>query len=107
MKTLKRIFSSSSLALVLLLVFAIAMAVATFVENDFGTEAAWVSIYDAWWFELVMGGLALCFLANIYKYRLYKKEKWPILVFHIAFIIIIIGAAITRYSSYGGVMRIR
>lgn len=107
MQTLKRIFSSSSLALILLLVFAIAMAIATFIENDFGTEAAWVVIYDAWWFELVMLGLAFCFIANIYKYRLLRKEKWPILLFHLAFIVILLGASITRYSSYGGVMRIR
>lgn len=107
MKIFYRIFSSPVLALILLLIFAVAMAVATFVENDFGTATAWVQIYDARWFELVMVGLALCFVANIFKYRLWRKEKWAILLFHLAFIIIIIGAAITRYSSYGGIMRIR
>jgi len=83
------------------------MAVATFVENDFGTDAAWIQIYDANWFELVMVGLALCFFANTFKYRLWRKEKWAVLLFHLSFILIIVGAGITRYSSYGGIMRIR
>ncbi|PWH84829.1 cytochrome C biogenesis protein [Brumimicrobium oceani] len=83
------------------------MAVATFVENDFGTDAAWIQIYDAKWFELVMLGLALSFFANTFKYKLWRKEKWAILLFHLSFIIILIGAGITRYSSEAGIMRIR
>tara|TARA_R110001583_G_C5668833_1_gene410501 strand:- start:6548 stop:9697 length:3150 start_codon:yes stop_codon:yes gene_type:complete len=107
MKIFYRIFSSPILALVLLLAFAIAMGAATFIENDFGTATAWIKVYDSTWFELVIIGLGLCFAANIYKYRLWRKEKWAILLFHIAFIIILIGAGITRYYSYGGIMRIR
>ena len=107
MKSIYRFFSSSTLALLLLLIFAVAMATATFMENDYGTDTAWIKIYDALWFELVMVGLALCFLANTFKYNLWRKEKWAVLLFHLSFIIIIIGAGITRYDSYGGIMRIR
>src|SRR5699024_2250274 len=107
MRILYRIFSSPVLALILLLVFAVAMAAATFIENDFGTETAWIQVYDAFWFELVMVGLALCFLASTFKYNLWRKGKWAVLLFHLAFVLIIIGAGITRYSSYGGIMRIR
>lgn len=107
MNRIFKIFSSSALALILLLTFAIAMAVATFIENDFGTATAWKLIYDSWWFEMVMLGLGLSFIFNIYKYNLLSIKKWPILLFHISFIVILIGASITRYASYGGVMRIR
>ncbi|WP_299535671.1 cytochrome c biogenesis protein CcsA [Ulvibacterium sp.] len=107
MKFLYRFFSSPQLALILLLVFALAMGTATFIENDFGTGTAWSKVYNAIWFELVMAGLGLCFIANIFKYRLWRKEKWSILLFHLSFIIILIGAGITRYHSYGGIMRIR
>ncbi len=107
MHKLYRFFSSPILAVLLLLLFAIAMATATFVENDFGTATAWKIIYDAWWFELVMIGLGICFGTNIYKYKLWRKEKWPILLFHVAFIVILLGAGITRHSSYSGIMRIR
>ncbi|WOD43230.1 cytochrome c biogenesis protein CcsA [Hwangdonia lutea] len=107
MNRLLRLFSSPVLATVLLLVFAIAMAIATFIENDFGTATAWKLIYDAWWFELVMLGLCVCFIMNINKYKLWRIEKWALLTFHLSFIIVLIGAGITRYTSYDGVMRIR
>ncbi|WP_299275349.1 cytochrome c biogenesis protein CcsA [uncultured Psychroserpens sp.] len=107
MNKLFRLLASPILAIVLLFTFAIAMAVATFVENDFGTATAWKLIYDAWWFEFVMAGLGVCFIINIYKYKLWRLEKWPLLTFHLAFVIILIGASITRYNSYGGIMRIR
>lgn len=99
--------SSPALALFLLLSFAIVMAVATFIENDYGTAVAWDIVYDAWWFELIMLGLAVCFVFNIHKYRLLRRRKWAVLLFHIAFIIILLGAAVTRYTSYSGIMRIR
>lgn len=107
MQRLLRIFSSPVLATLLLLVFGIAMAVATFIENDFGTATAWKIIYDAWWFELVMVGLGFSFLMNINKYKLWRLEKWALLLFHLAFIVILLGAGITRYASYGGIMRVR
>ena len=107
MNRIFKLFSSSVLAVLLLFVFGTAMAIATFIENDFGTGTAWKVIYDAWWFEMVMLGLGICFIFNIFKYNLWTLKKWPILLFHLSFIIILIGASITRYSSYGGIMRIR
>ncbi|TRZ42032.1 cytochrome c biogenesis protein [Robertkochia solimangrovi] len=107
MRNLFRIIASPVLALILLLAFAASMAIATFVENDFGTATAWKIIYDSWWFEVIMIGLGLSFIANIFRYRLYKRSKWSILLFHLAFIVILLGAGITRYTATGGVMRIR
>lgn len=92
---------------VLLLVFAIAMAYATFLENDYGTPTAKALIYEAKWFELIMVLLILNFIGNIGRYRLWKREKWPVLMFHLAFVFIFIGGAITRYISFEGQMVIR
>lgn len=105
-KILRLLFSPAS-ALLLLLIFAISMATATFVENDFSTQTARTLIYNSWWFEIVMLLLTLNFIANIFKYKLYRKGKTPILLFHIAFVIILIGAGVTRFTAYEGVMRIR
>lgn len=107
MKSLFSILFSPKMALSLLFVFAAAMATATFIENDFGTQTARTVIYNAWWFELVMILLGFNFLNNIFTYQLYKKRKWPVLMFHLAFIIILIGAGITRYTGFEGIMRIR
>ncbi|WP_027137238.1 cytochrome c biogenesis protein CcsA [Gaetbulibacter saemankumensis] len=107
MNRIYKLFSSPKLAVILLFVFALSMAIATFVENDFGTATAWKLIYNAWWFELVMLGLVISFILNIFKYNLWNKTKWALLMFHLAFIVILIGAGITRYTSYSGIMRIR
>jgi len=107
MKKLQDILISTRTMAVLLLVFAFSMAYATFLENDYGTPTAKALIYEAKWFELIMVLLILNFIGNIARYRLWKKEKWPVLVFHLAFIFIFIGGAITRYISFEGQMHIR
>lgn len=55
-------------------------------------------------FEGVMLLLILNFIGNISRYRLWKREKWLFLVFHLSFILIFIGGAITRYISYEGII---
>ena len=107
MKKIQDILISTRTMALLLLVFAISMAVATFIENDYGTPTAKALIYEAKWFEVVMFLLILNFIGNIGRYRLFRREKWPILVFHLAFILIFIGGAITRYISFEGTMHIR
>ena len=107
MKKLQDIIISTRTMAVLLLVYAISMAVATFVENDYGTPAAKAVIYESKWFELVMILLIINFIGNIGRYRLWKREKWPVLVFHLSFIFIFLGGAITRYISFEGTMHIR
>ncbi|SDD88438.1 c-type cytochrome biogenesis protein CcsB [Riemerella columbipharyngis] len=107
MEKLQKILISTRTMAVLLLVYAISMAYATFLENDFGTPAAKAYIYNSWWFSAIMFLLIINFIANIPRYRLWKKEKWPLLVFHLSFILLFIGGAITRYISYEGQMHIR
>ncbi|MGV6845120.1 MAG: cytochrome c biogenesis protein CcsA [Lutibacter sp.] len=107
MKKILSFLYSTKLTGVLFIVFAIAMGIATFIENDFGTETARALVYNTWWFEGIMVVFAINFFGNIFKYKLYKKEKWVLLVFHGAFIFILIGAAITRYISYEGIMPIK
>ncbi|MDO4225723.1 MAG: cytochrome c biogenesis protein ResB, partial [Bergeyella zoohelcum] len=59
------------------------------------------------WFEVLMFLLILNFIGNIARYRLWQKEKLPVLVFHLSFILLFIGGAITRYISFEGLMLIR
>jgi len=98
---------STRLMSIVILAYAIAMAVATFIENDYGTQTAKAVIYNTKWFELLMLLLVVNFIGNIFKYRLFRREKWPVLLFHIAFIVTLFGSFITRYYSYEGVMLIR
>ncbi len=105
-KILSLIYSTRLMA-VLFLVFAISMGVATFIENDYGTETSKALVYNAWWFEAIMILFAINFFGNIFKYKLYRKEKLVVLSFHLAFFLILVGAGITRYVSYEGIMPIK
>lgn len=91
----------------LMLVFAAAIGTATFVENDLGTLASKIIVYEAFWFELLLTLMAICMIGGIFKYNLYKRKKHSVLIFHISFVIILIGSAITRYAGSEGMMRIR
>lgn len=107
MNKIQNILISTRTMAILLLVYAFAMAYATFLENDYGTPTAKALIYEAKWFEVVMALLILNFVGNISRYQLWKKEKWPVLIFHLSFIFLFVGGAITRYISYEGMMLIR
>lgn len=90
-----------------LLAFFIAIAVATFVENDFGTPVAQKWIYKAKWFEGILLYLFITMLYNIYRYKLVQLKKIGSLTFHVAFLVILIGAWITRIFGFEGNMTIR
>ncbi|HLA55127.1 MAG TPA: cytochrome c biogenesis protein CcsA [Flavobacterium sp.] len=98
---------STRLMAFLFLAFAAAMAAGTFIENAYNTNTARILIYNSWWFEAIMLFFMINFLGNIKRYKLYKKEKWATLILHLAFIFILLGAFITRYISYEGMMPIR
>ena len=98
---------STRLMAVLFIGFAAAMAAGTFIEDAYNTETARVIIYNAWWFESIMVFFAINFIGNIKRYQLHKKENWATLLLHLSFILIILGAFVTRYISYEGMMPIR
>ena len=98
---------STRLMAVLFLGYAIAMAAGTLIESKYNTDTARILIYNAWWFEAIMLFFVINFVGNIKRYQLYKKEKWATLLFHLSWIFIIIGAFVTRYISYEGMMPIR
>ncbi len=105
-KIFLKLFSTSAAGLYMIL-FAIAIGVATFVENDFGTSAAQKIIFKARWFELLLLLFGISIVVNIFRYRLIQQKKWGTFAFHASMIVILFGAAITRYASYEGMMHIR
>ncbi len=98
---------STKLMAILFIVFAIAMAVGTFVENDYDTDTARIWVYNTWWFEAIMGLFVVNFIGNIPRYRLLKKENWAVLVLHLSWVFIIIGAGVTRYFGNEGMISLR
>lgn len=92
---------------VLFIVFALAMGVGTFIEDAYNTDTARIFIYNAKWFEAIMLLFVINFFGNMRRYQLHKKEKWATLLLHLSFILIIVGAGVTRYISFEGMMPIR
>ena len=101
------ILFSTRLTAMFFIIYPTAMAFGTFIESWYSTDTAKIWIYNAWWFELIMVFMAINFCGNIFKYRLYKREKWAVLLLHLSFLLILLGAFVTRYIGYEGVMPIR
>ena len=107
---LAKFLFSTRLTSVLFIVFAAAMAIGTFMDAGQDTSPTPYTrnlIYNTWWFEGIMLVFVINFLGNIKKYRLWRKEQWATLTLHLSFILIILGAGITRYIGFEGMMAIR
>jgi cytochrome c-type biogenesis protein CcsB len=109
-KKIANILFSTRLTAVLFIVFAAAMATGTLLDRNMETSPTPYTrelIYNAWWFEAIMVIFVINFIGNIGRYRLWRKEKWATLIMHLAWILIIVGAGITRYIGYEGMISIR
>ena len=98
---------SVKFAAFLLILFAAVIGYATFIENDFGRDTAKALVYNKFWFEFIMIMLCINLVYNLKRYKLFRKEKLSILLFHLSFIVILLGAGVTRYFGYEGIMHIR
>ena len=105
MNYIKFLFSKVLMG-VLFVLFAFAMAAATFIENDFGSAAAYNSVYNSFWFELILLLLAANLVGQMIIFKLYKKSKLPVFLFHLSFVLMIAGAGITRYFGWEGTIHI-
>ena len=107
---LAQIIFSTRLMAVLFLVFAAAMITGTFLDMGADTSPTPYSnllVYHTWWFEAIMGFFIVNFCGNIFRYRLLRKEKLSVLILHLAFILVLLGAFVTRYVGFEGMMPIR
>jgi len=107
MKKLAHRFFTFPLFFILLSFYGGLLAVATFLENDFGTSSIKALIYHALWFDLLHLVMGVQLLGMIVKYKMWKKEKLPMFFFHGAFIVILLGAGVTRYLGFEGILHIR
>jgi cytochrome c-type biogenesis protein CcsB len=107
MNSIRKFLFSSSLTFVLLLTLGMALGIATFIEEKYDTATAKDLVYNAIWFEMIFLLLIINFIGHIIRYKMLQRKKWAGLLLHLAFIVIIIGAGITRYFGFEGTMHIR
>ncbi len=91
----------------LVLVFFLAIAIATGIETYYDTTTAKYFVYNAKWFEWMFFFLFINLVYNIFHYKMFRKEKIGSLIFHLSFLVIVIGAFITRNVSFEGIMNVK
>ncbi|MBE0639078.1 MAG: cytochrome c biogenesis protein CcsA [Bacteroidales bacterium] len=107
MKNFIKSLFSMQLTVVLLLMFAISIAIATFIENDYGSAASKVAVYNALWFEILLVFLSVNLIGSLIEHKVWQRKKYVTFLMHTSFVVILIGAAITRFTGYEGMMHIR
>lgn len=106
MKFTSSIFSYKAMV-ILLVLYALSLASATFVETIKGTPFVKEWFYTSWWFIILNILLVANFVGVSIKRGLMKQRKWGALMLHYSFAIILIGALYTHLFSQEGVMHIR
>ncbi|MDO9694428.1 MAG: cytochrome c biogenesis protein ResB [Candidatus Latescibacteria bacterium] len=102
-----RVLASLKLSIALLVIFAVAIGKATFLESSYGAIGARALVYGTRWFELVLVLLCLNLLLVLFKNLPYRPRQTGFVLVHISMIWILISAGITRYFGHEGVMPIR
>jgi len=92
---------------ILLVIFFMSIGYATFIENDYGTSTAKILVYNATWFEILLLLNAVNLIGSIFYHKLIEKKKWSVIIFHLAFVVILAGAAVSRWSGFEGSLHIR
>ena len=100
-----KILNIYRLSLILLFILAFWCRGGDLFGNFYDTQTARVLVYEALWYECVMAACAICLAISIVKTKMYKK--FGAFLIHLAFIVIFIGAALTRYFGEEGVMHLR
>ena len=104
-KKITNILFSTKLMILLLALLGLGAAVATFIENDYGTSTARVLVYNHLWYETVMTLSIINLIGIMYLRKMWRqKAKF---IFHFSFVVMLIGAAMTRYVGYEGIMHIK
>ncbi len=94
-------------SLILLFIYALLLAIATFIEKYAGTEAARTIIYYSPVIILLLVGVVASFIAVVIKHRLLNKHKWGFIFIHVALILILFGALVTHILGEEGIIHIR
>ena len=92
---------------VLVLLYAVLCAAATFIENEWGTASAWRLVYEARYFQVLAIGLAAALVLDLLLFRVWRRSNWPVGLFHLAFLLILIGYGLTQSIGIEGTMALR
>jgi hypothetical protein len=102
--SLYEFFASLKLAVVLILLVAIVLGSATFIEANYGTAAVGFLIYHTWYFAALLSLLALnIFCAAAIRFP-WKRHQTGFVITHIGLLTLLSGSAISDRGSVNSQM---
>lgn len=104
---LERLLSSFVTTVILLLIYAFGLAVATFIEKYQGIQVAKAIVYYSPLFFLLQFLLVVNFIAVLIKHEYFKRGRWGLVITHFSFIIILIGAFTSYLFGEEGILHLR
>ncbi|MDE6483210.1 MAG: cytochrome c biogenesis protein CcsA [Rikenellaceae bacterium] len=107
MKRVIAFLSSYRLMAVLITLYIVAMAWATFFEAGNGTSLTMTRFYHSWWFIALQGLMIVNFAVMSFAKGLYERKLWGVVVLHWSLAVVLAGAMVTHICSQEGVMHIR
>lgn len=107
LSSIKSLFVSGRFTLILLVIYAVALAAATFIEKSQGTPVARELIYNQSLFYLLQLLMIGQFIAMGIRRRLWQQRKYGVWLLHVAFIVILAGALVTNLFGFEGMVHIR
>lgn len=102
-----KFLASYKATILLLLAYAILLAVATLIEKYAGTAIAKTLVYYAPITFLVYVLLVINFFAATWKHKLFRRDKCGYLVIHFSFVVILAGALTTHILGKEGIIHLR
>ncbi|MFI3302669.1 MAG: cytochrome c biogenesis protein CcsA [Rikenellaceae bacterium] len=107
MGVVTRFLSSRFLSLVLLVLYAVVLAIATFIESKYSTQTAKEYVYHALWFVAFQLLMVVNLVAVLIKGKYFKTQRWGVFITHGAFVVILIGALVTHITGTEGILHVR
>ncbi|MGF7140545.1 cytochrome c biogenesis protein [Roseimarinus sediminis] len=95
------------LTFVLLIITTVAIILGTFIEAATSTANARQLVYNATWFEVVLALLTINITGSMFYHRAFSWKKITVPLFHLSFVLVMIGAMFTRYTGVEGSVYIR
>ena len=99
---IEKVFGSAKFAVVIILVFAAAMATGTFFESYYGTEYSGRAIYKAWPFIVIQGLMLLSVFYALLQRLPARKMFYGFYTIHAGLITLFCGSFVTWYAGVDG-----
>ena len=100
-------FSTVKLTIVLLILLVGAMSYGAYVETMLSNGAARILIYRTWWFDALIGLLAMNLIGCTLRRAPYKAHQAGWITTHIALLILMAGSVVTHRFGFHGQMIVR